>query len=107
MKEYNNGDFKRIGMIEFDQRFSVPEAQELIEEISDMCWGNVKVDEREPYTYHDTLGMLKEFERKALAFDKFRELLDNSKGDQSDTNEDVLELLDLIHKEVNVSWSGE
>ena len=92
-------------MIEFDEGFLKPEMEELIEEVSEMCWGNVKMGGRKPYTYLDTLLMLKEFERKSLAFDRFRELLETSTVEPFGTSVDVLELLDLIHKEVNVAWS--
>ncbi|QDP64055.1 MAG: hypothetical protein Tp1100DCM51572_52 [Prokaryotic dsDNA virus sp.] len=102
MRKYDNEDFSRIGMIEFDDRFSVPESQELIEEISHMCWGNINMDERKPYTYQDTLDMLKEFERKALAFDRFREMLENRSDEQEFW--EWLEVLDMIHKEVDTEW---
>jgi hypothetical protein len=41
----------RIAMIQFDKGFLKPEMEELIEEISHMCWGNINMDEREPYTW--------------------------------------------------------
>ena len=94
----------RIGMIQFDKGFLKPEMEELVEEISHMCWGNVNMEEREAYTYQDTLDMLKEFERKALAFDRFREMLE----DRSDEQQfwEFLEVLDMIHKEVDTEWEG-
>ena len=46
--------------------------------------------------------MLKEFERKALAFDRFREMLDNRKDEQQFW--DFLEILDMIHDEVDTDW---
>lgn len=95
----------RIAMIEFDKGFLKPEMEELIEEVSQICWGNVNMDEREPYTYQDTVDMLREFERKALTFDRFRELLENRVDEQMFF--DFLEILDLIHSEVDVKWGGQ
>ena len=88
----------RIAMIQFDKGFLKPEMEELVEEISDMCWGNVGMDEREPYTYQDTLDKLAEFERKAEAFEKFRELLFNRKDDE--VFWEMLEILDSIYDDV-------
>jgi len=93
----------RIGMIRFDEKWYTPQVEELCEEVSQICWGNVELDEREPYTYEETIDVLREYERKALAFDRFRELLERH-ADEDIMCMEMLDLLDIVHREVDTVW---
>ena len=103
-------DWKRYGDLEFEDGI---ETSEFMVEVSEQLWGEASCseceeiyncdceDRREPYTIEESVERLREFNEKALAWDKIVEYHSEYKGTEDDTQRDweMRALLDSIMRE--------
>ena len=106
-------DWQRHGDLEFEDGI---ESSAFIVDVSEQLWGDATCnscgevhncdceDRREPYSLEESIERLREFNTKALAWDRMWEYFSNAmKYGDEDTEEDyeMRELMSSIMKEIN------